>query len=114
MSVFDIRTMFVDVRTMQKCLNAHSRRVSLSPDKHIWEENMNGSTQRISTEEAARVLGCKKADALKILHAAKVRHDRLGTTRGALLWDESGVLRLADFLHSDVSSPTVTEGAPAS
>ena len=55
---------------------------------------------RITTLEAMKILRCSRLRAREVLKAAGVRFWRLGTyTRGAILWDREGVVKLAAFLR---------------
>lgn len=49
---------------------------------------------RVTTQEAAKILGCKTIEALSLLRAAHVPHERLGGRKGAYLWDSAAVERL--------------------
>ena len=55
--------------------------------------------QRLTTSEAAKVLGCTHSDALHLLKAASVKSARMGSC-GPHLWDSQGVIRLAASLRS--------------
>ena len=61
---------------------------------------------RITTREAAQVLGCRKpADAMALLRAAQVTATRCGA---AWLWSASEVERLAATLRTPTGIPPAT------
>ena len=51
---------------------------------------------RYATREAAELLGCRQAEALKLLKAAGASHTRCGSS---YLWDASSVDRLLALLR---------------
>ena len=60
---------------------------------------MECGTNRLTTAEAARLLGCETAHALQLLKAANVPSTRM-TKQGAYLWDAEGVERLVAVLRA--------------
>jgi len=56
------------------------------------------ATTRYTTREIAQRLGCCSLDAMRLLKAAKIPHDRCG---GAYLWHGPEVERLLNVLTRD-------------
>ncbi|GMV80446.1 MAG: hypothetical protein AMXMBFR7_16300 [Planctomycetota bacterium] len=52
--------------------------------------------QRVTTREAADLFKCEQAQALVLLKAAHIPHDRVG--HGQYLWHAEAVLRFAETL----------------
>jgi hypothetical protein len=60
----------------------------------------------LSTYEAADTLACTRLQALALLRAAHVQHERLG---GALLWDRRQVLALAAQIRRRAARAAASE-----
>ena len=61
-------------------------------------------TARLTTREAAEVLGCLPVEALAILKTAGTRHQRMGH-RGLILWNADDVRRLKASLSAANADP---------
>ena len=58
---------------------------------------MNDGFSRLTTREAAEILGCTHGEALILLRAAHVPHTRMGR-RGPILWQWPSVTHLRQVL----------------
>ena len=66
-------------------------------------------SNRLTTREAAKALGCSPEKALALLHAAATPHERIGPFRGPILWDATAVDRLCRTLGEPCQAGAATE-----